>query len=216
MTDMIETLGIPVASAPKLYPEEFKSDISSICTPIEKARAGDIVAVKFNYSYGDLLMNLHHRIEIVALSPDGKFLAVPFLYLPHQSASRISYPLLHAFQTGLHHYSLKAALAPLGYSDIGAVFFSAFIMPDVTILVDDDFSNVHPADHDIPGVGEKTISQCYRLLLPRAFASAHEAMEAPGNLGPVLRMLEDICPLYDEDDNKLRFSLKGPCETICE
>lgn len=198
---MSDNLTLPICFAPQAYPGFPGQMIKEICTPLDRAVPGDIVAIDLRFVRMDGFIELLPVTQVFTLEKSidpHKFKQQTPRTLPARQLARIAVPIIQ-----LQHQNLYAGIFE-GISERlnlqVAEFVDILMMPDLAVVTRDEYiDQVFAIQHDRK-VTQEAVDQALLALYFHQPKTAHEMIEINHDLLQLLDIVNKNCPVPDPDD----------------
>jgi hypothetical protein len=189
-------LHLPLRSTEDFYLPHTRQALHDLCTPLDLAREGDVIAVRLDVFYAHANLTVAPIETAYCLSRESGTTLNPVRVhnLDPERLDAIAKPLVLMQSHGLYSIDLARAIALLDPDrDVDFLQFQVLAMPDFAVVV------AH--EYDVKGLLEDKITQevINRLMIAIHItspnASAHEQVESLHLLHKMLDIANDTWPM---------------------
>jgi hypothetical protein len=186
-----------------LHTEAVTSGLKQICTPIEQAHPGDIVAVEIAFNYNGPALEVSPITDLYTLVDKQTLLIrkTPFHELPEPHQKELGVILMTMQSKGIYTGSLNRISRRMAVRENRSKYFEMIAMPHAAIVTQEEyniaiFESYYPdGDFDQSAIDEAILA--IHSHLPD---SAHEVIQMHEEFNQLLKIVNNNVPMPSPRD----------------
>jgi hypothetical protein len=201
---MSQQFTLPLSFFPELYSADALEILHQICTPLEKAQSGDIVAIGMSFMASDTYDAALPITEVLTVTDPAQpeFESVRLNNLPSDHFQKIAGPLL-LLQAQYGCADRAAHLASLNFDTNTGQVFEAIVMPQGVIFSSEAYVDAHFEDDPSAKVDQQLVDSAISAVYAESLQTSHEQIEAHKDIEQMAQIANHISSLlsngHDED-----------------